>query len=322
MTDLTFAEDSRALALDLYALLKDIDPIRWRDELADACRTRLAAIDEHLTRLLAALPTGAALREHLVRLHEVLRAYLPTLEDARDLRDQWMSLRAALQPTYEQLADSLRAWDVHMPALRPTNYARSAFHLASAGVVILLAETVVRTPARMLAATLFFAILAWTFEITRRRNPTWNEWLMRAFGPTSHPHERYRVSSATWYVTALVALSLTGSTVVAVTAVAVLGVADPFAALIGRRFGRVKLLHGRTLEGTLAFVAAGSLVAFGLLRLLHPAVARGAALALAGAAALAGSVAELVSRRIDDNFSIPVAAGAAAWVAASLLGLL
>lgn len=322
MTDAAFAEPSRALALELYTLLREIDPIRWRDELADSCRARLAAFEQRLVHLLDALPDGATLREHLLSMRDVVRGSLPALDGARDLRAQWMSLRSALQPAYEQLADSLREWDVHVPALRPTNHARSAFHLASASVVILIAETVARTPARMLAVTLFFAVLAWTLEVTRRRNAAWNDWLMRAFGPTSHPHERYRVNSSTWYVTALVALALTGSTPVAVTAVAVLGVADPFAALVGRRFGRVKLLHGRTLEGTLAFFFAGATAAFLVLRLLHPAIALGTALALAGAAALAGGTAELLSRRIDDNFTIPVAAGAAAWVVASLLGLL
>jgi dolichol kinase len=94
------------------------------------------------------------------------------------------------------------------------------------------------------------------------------------------------------------------------------------AALVGRRFGRIKLLHGRSLEGSLAFIASGALAAFGLLMVFHPALGLGNAAAMALAGALAGAVAELVSFRVDDNFSIPLSAASGAALAVWGLPLL
>ena len=81
----------------------------------------------------------------------------------------------------------------------------------------------------------------------------------------------------------------------------------------------MKLLNGRTLEGSLAFVAAGFLAAFGVVRAFHPAVAMADAAVMALAAAVAGAVAEVFARRVDDNLAVPLAAGAAAWLAAGFL---
>ena len=118
---------------------------------------------------------------------------------------------------------------------------------------------------------------------------------------------------------ALVALTLTQSDVLCVVAVSILGVGDPLAALVGRRFGRIKLLHGRSLEGTLTFFISGLLVSFALLRLLHPALAMGASIAICAMASLLGALAELLSLRIDDNLSVPLAAALGGALAMTLL---
>ena len=99
-------------------------------------------------------------------------------------------------------------------------------------------------------------------------------------------------------------------------AIAVLGLADPAAAVIGRRFGKHRLIHGRSLEGTITFVIVGFVAAFsvGLLHLAPPAAAVGAL-----GASLLGALAELTSRRIDDNLSIPLASAAGAWALLQLL---
>ena len=100
---------------------------------------------------------------------------------------------------------------------------------------------------------------------------------------------------------------------VASLGIAVLGFADPAAAIIGRRYGRIKLVNGRTLEGTATFVAVGTLVAVPWLALVWG-MDPGLALKLGFFGALAGGVAELFSRRVDDNLSIPVAASLVALV--------
>lgn len=304
----------REIALQLHEILSEIDAARWRDEMEAALRARLAAVQAHLERgqgsaRLAAL--GHTLRDELHRLEQ----------SSADLRTRWLAFKQRLQPAYMTLAAHLRAESIHVPSLRPTNYARNLFHVGSASVALLAIEAL-RSPLLLFCLALAWGTFAWSMEILRRVRPSANVTLMKFFGPVAHPHETHRVNSATWYATALVLLATTGSGLLCAVAVAVLGVGDPMAAVIGRRFGRVKLMHGRSLEGTLGFLVSGWLIAFAVLRLFHAgALGAGPAALVALAAAGAGALAELASLRVDDNFSIPLSAASAAAVALWALGL-
>jgi dolichol kinase len=147
-------------------------------------------------------------------------------------------------------------------------------------------------------------------EWSRRRSPAVNAKLMALFAPVAHPHERHGINSATFYVTALLLLGLFAPQRAAEVGVVVLGLADPAAGLIGRRFGRTRLRANRSLEGTLGFVVVGALAAAGWLALVHaPALPVLAVLAVV--AGVSGALTELASTRLDDNFTIPVAVAAA-----------
>ncbi len=298
----------RALVLQLHGLLSEIDPIRWRDTAASALKVRLYELQQRLEQ-----------RERLASVAGALRTELPTLEaSTSDLKTRWLTFKQHLQPSYEAIATSLRAEQIHVPTLRPTNWARSAFHVAGAAFAIVLIE-LIDSPLLLTCAASVYAVTFWLMELARRRSPRVNRALMGFFKPISHVHEARRVNSSTWYATALVALTLTQSDVLCVVAVSILGVGDPLAALVGRRFGRIKLLHGRSLEGTLTFFISGLLVSFALLRLLHPALAIGATLAICATASLLGALAELLSLRIDDNLSVPLAAALGGALAMTLL---
>lgn len=314
----------RSTALELHALLQDLDPAAWREDVHAAARERLAALYARVRALRQAVAADrrfAAVQARLAEVADRLEQHLPRMNrPSADLRAEWSRLREHLQPAYESLAATLRRYRLHVPSLRPTNYARNVFHVAW-GLCILALIEVVATPAQLLWAALGAAAFAWSCETLRRVAPSTNKWLTLPFRKVIHPHEYHRVNSATWYVTALVLLAATGNAAVQATAVAVLAFADPAAALIGRRWGRTKLVHGRSLEGTLAFTAVGAAVAFGALRLWHADLDAGAAAIVAVAAAVAGAVAELLSRRVDDNFSIPVVAALGACLALWLLGL-
>src|SRR5581483_4565863 len=106
-----------------------------------------------------------------------------------------------------------------------------------------------------------FALLAWTLETTRAFMPRWNAVLMRLLGAIAHPHERSRVNSSTWYATVLVVIATVCSRPACAVGVAVLAFADPAAGYAGRRWGRTRIRHGRSLEGTLTFVAVGTIAA-------------------------------------------------------------
>lgn len=304
------------LALALHALLTRLD----------------AAFEAGLHGEAAALrERAAATRDRTEDAHGELRAALDRVYGAlgevpqADLtparaRRAWRRLRQRLLDAYAGLSASLAAWDIHVPALRPTNYARNAFHVANAAA----AATVLSLwPDRTLLLVIIGAVFtwAWTMETLRRRWGWLNDRLMDLLGTVAHPHEWRRINSATWYTSALFLLTVLGWLTASLPALVVLGLGDPAAAIVGRRWGRTPLIHGRSLEGTLAFVVCGGLPAAALMAVVHPELSAGLVATTAGAAAVAGAIAELVSRRIDDNFTIPVAAASAAAVVLASAGI-
>ena len=92
-------------------------------------------------------------------------------------------------------------------------------------------------------------------------------------------------------------------------AMAVMLLGDTAAALIGRRFGKHRFFNGKSLEGTLAFLATGFLVVLiGFVAFEYPwEVLAGGALGVVAAALLELFNCEL---HLDDNLSIPLAVGA------------
>jgi dolichol kinase len=170
--------------------------------------------------------------------------------------------------------------------VRPTNLPRSLFHFASAAVAL---TAVALLPSRgwLIAIPGTFAVYAWSMELGRRLFPQLNDRLMSFYGAIAHPHERYRVNSATWYGTALVLLALFATVPAMLAAIMVLGVSGTLAAAV-----------------VLAIAHVGSPLAIAVLAVLS---------------GLAGAVAELYATRLDDNFTIPLAVGAIATLATPLL---
>jgi dolichol kinase len=311
-TQVATLELSHALALELHGLFRALD---LRISTPELVRQKLEAASRRIDELLAAewslVPD--AVTESIERLAELLRSWTPDDLDT----GAWAELKAELRERYAGLSTALRRERVKVPELRPTNYARSVFHMCAA--VVSLVTVMLLTTQQLPWAAGAFAAWAWSMEGLRRVSTRANAAMMVFFRPIAHEQERDRVNSATWYMTSLVLLALTGSPILCVTGVAVLGFADPMAGLVGRRFGRVRLVNGRSLEGTLTFVVVGTLAARGAMVLVDTGVGAGALWIIALAAALAGGLAELLSRRVDDNLAIPMAAaGTAAMVLAAL----
>jgi dolichol kinase len=199
---------------------------------------------------------------------------------------------------------------------RPQNLKRSLFHVAS-GLTALALLRFLPGRAWLVAASGAFAVFAWTCEIARRRIPAVNARLMRFFAPIAHANEHHEVNSSTWYITALVLLALFAPLRAAEIGVLVLAFADPAAGFVGRRWGKTRIASGRSLEGTLGFVVAGVLAAGAWLAGVHGLTLASAAI-VAAAGAVVGAVAEIVVRKVDDNFAIPVAATTAAAIVVAL----
>ncbi|MEM6925975.1 MAG: diacylglycerol/polyprenol kinase family protein [Myxococcota bacterium] len=308
----------RELAVEMHGLLADIDAVQRPTE-AKAFYPRFQRLQAAMVDLRDASDTR--LRNHLAELREVARRYAPrdgspTWEAMR----RWQELAARLKPAFARWMHSLRAEGVTLPAeaeeladpaaevqrARPGNLLRNVFHVGNAVAVIGLVAFVLPTPGSRIAAALGGLVLAWSMEAARRLLPGVNRRLMQLFARVAHPHETTEINSATWYATAIMVLTVGFPLDIGVTALAVLGLGDPAAAIVGRRFGRVPVGPSRTLEGSLAFVVAGGLAAFAVTAWLFP--APWATLALrAFVGGVAGAVAEVATRRLDDNLTIPLA---------------
>ena len=280
-----------SLASDVRRLLWALDPARHDGQPPHAAREAVLSASQHA--MAVGIP-GA----------DALAAALSLHPDDAGGWDRW---RRSILPAYEAFARHVRQTGGTAPSLRPTNYTRAVFHVIGGSSAVLVIHTLT-TAETMVWAALSVAVMAWSMELSRRRSPAINRLLMTLFGPVAHAHEAHKINSATWFSTALLAVGALSSPTAALVAFAILGWADPFAGIVGRRFGRTRLVNGRTLEGSLAFLAVAMGVSVAVLGGLVGGLSLPTQLALAAGASVPATLAELFARRIDDNLAIPVAA--------------
>jgi dolichol kinase len=292
------ARASRVAAMDLGALLRELE-----EGAGASAAGRLRAVRASFARLVErTFPEGEELlRERLAAVSALLRV-TPETEAA------WVEFRERCRPALEALMTELAAAGAQT---RPRNLVRNAYHVANAVGVVLLVEVVLPDSLRVrVAVAAAGAAAAWGMELARRWSPRMNGWLMTLFAPVAHAHEANRINSATWYTTAVLVLAVAARVETGAAALMVLGLGDPAAALVGRRFGRTRLANGRSLEGSLAFAGAGFVGALWALSVFHPGPPD-VLVARAAVAAVAGAIAELFVRGVDDNLAVPVVASVA-----------
>ncbi|MCB9729768.1 MAG: hypothetical protein H6744_05690 [Deltaproteobacteria bacterium] len=320
--DIALRTESQRLAEEVYALIQTLDPAVWRAELEEAAHQRIESIKARAAVLLAELARRRDEAE-LPDVEEALRKVTEIADEmsrrAQHARREWRAAFRRLQPAYGELAGRLRSIQIDVPKLRPTNIKRSLFH-AGSGVLALVSIQFLMNRTGLIITSGSLALVATTLEILRRKSPGLNAALMRGLGPIAHPHEWTRINSATWYATSLFILAVTIPDLLgASVAVLVLALADPAAATVGRRYGRVKLFANRSLEGSLTFFVTAFLATLAVIGNFGPdMLGFGAAACVAGVAALSGALVELFTRGIDDNFTIPLGVGFATYGAMAL----
>lgn len=312
------AHAARDLGLTLRTLVADLDPMRWKDTRREQLRAAFAEYREDIETVLGDWSSEGSLEAVHAKLEQVRGVVVDNLPSADDVKARWMEFRDEIHPAYEELAEALKSAHVELPSVRPTNYWRSTFHVLGAVLAMLFVEYAPWTA--VIVIPLVVATFFWFLEIMRRVSKPWNDFLMKLTDKINHPHERYRVNSSTWFATALFLLSLTYEPIAGAAAVLVLGFGDPIAGLVGRRWGRTKLVNGRSLEGTLAFAVISFLVVMAMFALWHGDVSTQTVLIVSAVAAISGAVTELFSRRVDDNFAIPMVVGALVWATLGVIG--
>lgn len=331
MTELSLTEPAwRQYGVELHAFLDTLPAALKSGRLGEAqkrCETLLSSIPnvdpsarwaQAVTRMQQSL---GELSAALARERESWsRERDPAVETrAQQARAYVLSRYEEAMRAYEQWVSSWRQERVARAeaptSLAPLIGARTIFHMAMASLAILLYSTVLT---RFTATVVLLALLAvfGTLEISRRFSERWNQFLCRVvFGPIARPRELYKTNSATWYLLALCIVVPLFSREAVVSGLVVLGFGDPAAAWIGKRWGNRKLYRNKSYAGTLGFVLASLFVGTMVLFVSASPVALSLRFAALSCAAIAGAGAELLTTRLDDNFTVPVAA----VLAASLL---
>lgn len=149
----------------------------------------------------------------------------------------------------------------------------------------------------LVPACLFVILL----DISRLRSwPLWTVIASRVIGGMVRRHESTGDFMGSTYI--LLSMCLTVaifSQPVAVAALAFIIVGDPFAAIIGRKFGRHRFGR-KSVEGSLAFLGGTVLVAS-----VTPLIPIG--IGIVGA--FAATITEALSVKVDDNISVPLVSG-------------
>jgi glycerol-3-phosphate acyltransferase PlsY len=179
---------------------------------------------------------------------------------------------------------------------------RKLYHLLGGLALLSLYYLLGRQRALICYGLLVLVVLA--IDIARLRVPALNQFIQTRFSSFIRKNEANKLTGTAPYVLGIGLSLLLYRTDIATAAVCFLAFGDVAATAVGERYGRTKITGEKSLEGTLAFVAAAVTVGF-LLPLTGIPITHG--IVLAGAVAAAGV--ELVPLPVNDNLVIPLVSG-------------
>ncbi|WNY29075.1 hypothetical protein MmiEs2_12890 [Methanimicrococcus stummii] len=191
--------------------------------------------------------------------------------------------------------------------------ARKILHMCSFLIVIFIYFANRLTACIVIGALLALLFIGNTLILSSRFTLI-NDIKVKYFSFLLRDDEKYGYISSNWFLLGCFLSVLLFPKYVAMLGITVLIFGDAFAALIGMRFGKHKFKNGKSLEGTLGFIAVSWLFLAGFVLLLPDA---GTAFAVASLISIpVVAVAEIYSKqiKIDDNLVIPIVFGILACV--------
>ena len=182
------------------------------------------------------------------------------------------------------------------------HFGRKLYHLFGGLGLLSIYYLLGRQNALVCYGALVLVVLA--IDITRLRSPAFNQFIQTRFSSFIRKNEVNKLTGTAPYVLGIGLTLLLYRTDIATAAICFLAFGDVSATAVGERYGRTKISGEKSLEGTLAFVAAAVTVGL-LLPLTGTHLMHG--IMLAGAIAAAGI--ELVPLPVNDNLVIPLVSG-------------
>lgn len=197
---------------------------------------------------------------------------------------------------------------------------RKLVHLSSLWMV---AATLLMAQYRVWCCLLFAVLLLVTL-ISEHDYANGGRYLGRLYGRLFGKMMRKEPVPGQWIVSggapvlgAALMVNILFTPVIAAASLAVMLTGDAFAALIGRRFGRHKLVNGKSLEGTVSFFIAG----FAALSIVFLVSGVHSSFYFCGAAGVfLAALVELFQKqlKLDDNFTVPLAVGCVLFLAVKM----
>jgi dolichol kinase len=190
----------------------------------------------------------------------------------------------------------------------PGEVLRKAVHLASVGIPL---AALLLDKSSMVIALASLALLLLLVDYLKLRHQGFKAFFVSAFGELLRRHEKQGGITGSTIVVASAALTIfLYRQEIAIAALLFLSLGDSMAALVGRKYGRIGLVCGRTLEGSLAALVSCLFVSTVLL-ILTPVFHWNLTPFALFAGSVVATLAELVDMPLDDNFRIPILAGLA-----------
>ncbi len=192
-------------------------------------------------------------------------------------------------------------------AITAKDLRRNLWH-SLGGMVLPVVYLFVEKPGMTLFLCALAAIVV-CFEFIRLRSPSLNALFLSKMPIALKEKEQTGPTGSTYFLIGSALTVLLFPKPIAILAVSYLSVGDASAVVVGRMFGKHKILNGtKSIEGSagcfLACAAVGLLLGLGWLQTPVPVILLGA---------LAATIVELFNCRVDDNLSIPLVAAAAMW---------
>jgi dolichol kinase len=163
-----------------------------------------------------------------------------------------------------------------------------------------------------LSVVLFSALVSILIDLSRFRGwPLWR-WLSKILSPIIRDHEvKGGFTGASYILSTSAVTMILFPKEIAVAAITFIIIGDTAAALIGRPWGKHKIIGKKSVEGSSACLVSLILVSF-----LIPGLPTAAAIP----GAIAATLAETFSGKIDDNLAVPIVSGAVMLIIMNSLG--
>ncbi len=152
--------------------------------------------------------------------------------------------------------------------------------------------------------------IAYSVEFGKRYFPKFSKYFFQYLKPLLRSHElEGAITGATYYITGVFLCIIIFDKSIAIACIFFIILGDTAAALVGKRWGRTKLIGNKSLEGSAACFIVCSLIT---LLLINPIVGNtGAINPIVGiTGAFFATLTELLPLRIDDNLTVPLISGA------------